>query len=70
VPIYEYRCSRCGECFERIQGVAEKDSPLACPKCGADRPERILSAFSCGGGRGMESGAGSSCAPRPGSRFS
>ncbi len=70
MPIYEYRCSQCGECFEVILGVSEKDSKVTCPKCGANRPQRVMSAFSCGGAKGVESGAGSSCAPRPGGRFS
>jgi putative FmdB family regulatory protein len=70
VPIYEYRCSQCGQCFEVIHGASEKGSKIACPKCGASNPQRIMSAFSCGGGKGVESGAGPSCSPRPGSRFS
>ena len=70
MPIYEYRCSKCAHQFEIIQGGADKDSKVNCPKCGAANPQRMLSAFSCGGAKVGETGAASSCAPRPGSRFS
>ena len=70
MPIYEYQCSQCGHCFEKIHGISEKAAKIACPKCGAGNPRRMMSAFSRGGPQGSESGAGSSCAPRPGSRFS
>jgi putative FmdB family regulatory protein len=70
MPIYEYRCSQCAHQFERIQGASDKDSKITCPKCGAANPQRMMSAFSCGGPKIGESGAGSSCAPGPGSRFS
>ena len=70
MPIYEYQCSKCGGCFEMIHGASEKESKITCPKCGAADPQRIMSAFSCGGAKGVDSGAGTSCAPRPGGRFS
>lgn len=70
MPIYEYRCSKCAHQFEMIQGVADQDSKITCPKCGAVNPQRMMSAFSCGGLKVGESGAGSSCAPHPGRRFS
>ncbi len=70
MPIYEYRCSKCTHQFEMIQGGSDKDSKITCPKCGAANPQRMMSAFSCGGPKVGESGSASSCAPRPGSRFS
>lgn len=70
MPIYEYQCCKCAHQFEMIHGVSDKDSKITCPKCGAANPQRIMSAFSCGGPKAGESGASSSCAPRPGGRFS
>jgi putative FmdB family regulatory protein len=67
MPIYEYKCSKCAHEFEVIHGVSDRGEKVTCPKCGASKPQRMMSAFSCGGP--LESGAGSSCAPRPGSRF-
>jgi len=44
MPMYEYRCRACGECFEELVRNAEDEAALACPVCGAGQPERCLSA--------------------------
>ena len=69
MPIYEYKCSKCAHEFEVIHGISDDGKKITCPKCGAAKPQRMMSAFSCGGLQGGGSGAGSSCAPQPGSRF-
>jgi putative FmdB family regulatory protein len=48
MPIYEYECRRCKERFEVLQKMNEDNSHLRCPKCRAERPERVLSLFSSG----------------------
>jgi len=42
LPLYEYKCVKCGHRFEKIESVS---SPISkkCPKCGA-KAERMLSA--------------------------
>ncbi|MGA2518278.1 MAG: zinc ribbon domain-containing protein [Thermodesulfobacteriota bacterium] len=66
MPIYEYRCRKCGEVFERFMRVNERGDSLTCPYCGEHKPEKILSSFSSS--KGSES---SSCGPVGGStRFS
>ncbi|MDY6838582.1 MAG: zinc ribbon domain-containing protein [Thermodesulfobacteriota bacterium] len=69
MPLYEFRCSKCGAEFEQIVFCADKE-PVTCPTCGASDPERLLSVFSSGrvSGAGATSAA-SSCAPS-GSGFS
>ena len=42
MPIYEFRCDRCGARFEEL--VAAGTESVACPDCGAERTERVLSA--------------------------
>jgi putative FmdB family regulatory protein len=42
MPIYEYRCGACGERFEDLL-PAGAPAP-ACPRCGAARADRVLSA--------------------------
>ena len=67
MPIYEYRCRKCGEVFERIQKVDEGGDRLSCPYCGAQKPEKVLSSFSSSKGSELTS----SCGPAGGSkRFS
>lgn len=42
MPLYEYRCAKCGHRFEKIEAVSASTSKK-CPKCGA-KAERQLSA--------------------------
>jgi putative FmdB family regulatory protein len=41
VPIYEYRCAECEHAFEELAPIGAP-AP-ACPSCGAERSERLLS---------------------------
>ena len=66
MPIYEYRCRKCGEVFERIMKVNARGDSLICPNCGEKKADKILSMFSSS--KGSDS---SSCGPTGGSkRFS
>jgi putative FmdB family regulatory protein len=42
MPLYEYRCTSCGE-FRELRPMRESDAPQACPACGAPS-ERVLAA--------------------------
>lgn len=42
MPIYDYRCRKCGHEFEL---VVLKSTAIVCPSCTADEPEQLLSAF-------------------------
>jgi len=42
MPLYEYLCDACGQCFELIQKFSDPP-PEACPKCGKGPVERQLS---------------------------
>jgi len=54
MPIYEFRCLQCNECFEIL--VINRDEPVQmhCPKCKSEEFERVLSVsnHSIGGGSG------------------
>ncbi len=44
MPIYEYRCSECGERFEElVRGSG--DEPTACRACGSSEVARVYSPF-------------------------
>jgi putative FmdB family regulatory protein len=43
MPIYEYRCSRCGSVQEVITGVSASDDDLACGACGGVELTKIPS---------------------------
>ncbi|HYY54439.1 MAG TPA: zinc ribbon domain-containing protein [Candidatus Dormibacteraeota bacterium] len=58
MPIYEYRCPRCGTRFEKLLAM-NADRP-SCPSCGARDPERrvsLIASFGCGCGSSCGSGA-------------
>jgi len=55
MPIFEYRCPKCGATFEQFTQRAAGAPAPACPKCGARPTERLLSAFSSRGGAGCGS---------------
>ena len=44
MPVYEYRCSKCGAEFEQMRRMSESSEPAPCPQCGA-QAERIISTF-------------------------
>ena len=58
MPIYEYRCDKCGRKFEKLRRMQEADRDLECPYCESQKVERLLSSFATGG-----------CGAPAGSRF-
>lgn len=44
MPIYEFECAGCGERFEEL--VAAGVEAIACPACGSERTERLISPVS------------------------
>ncbi len=73
MPIYEYRCAKCGEEFEEL--VFDETAP-ACPSCGSLQTSKLMSccchknsggggdyaAPSSGGGGGCAGCSGGNCA--------
>lgn len=60
MPLYEYTCPKCGEEFEEIRMLSERDEPTQCPKCGHEAAmDRHSSLVSAAGRSGPE--ASSSC---------
>lgn len=45
MPIYEYECTECGEKFELLRKLTDKDSEIKCPKCNKTAAKRVLSLF-------------------------
>ena len=56
MPIYEYKCKKCGNKFELLQKMNESNKNITCPECGASQAEKLFSTFS------SSSDTGSSCA--------
>ncbi|HDD35472.1 MAG TPA: zinc ribbon domain-containing protein [Candidatus Desulfofervidus auxilii] len=44
MPIYEFRCLRCGEVFELLKLKTQDERlEMKCPECGSSNIERVLS---------------------------
>ena len=41
MPIYEYRCQKCGSDFEEIVGANDLAPP--CPSCHSDKTQKLIS---------------------------
>ena len=63
MPLFEFRCRKCGKKFEEIIKGSEKRDAAKCPHCGSSQVEKLLSSFHS---TSENSPAGSSCAPRRG----
>lgn len=50
MPIFEYRCLKCGHCFEQLTFANDKPSDLACPSCGDAKVEKLMSCANALGG--------------------
>jgi putative FmdB family regulatory protein len=66
MPLYEYKCRKCGALFEALLSVASRDieeKKLTCPTCGTSGPKRQISNFASSGSEGHDHHA---CSPRRG----
>ena len=62
MPIYEFKCSKCGEEFEKIFFASDNDEAVPCPSCKSKKTRKLMSSFT-GGKAGCGSCAATSCAP-------
>lgn len=44
MPIYEYKCGKCGKISEFLVGVIQEKIDLQCKSCGSKELQKILSA--------------------------
>lgn len=45
MPLYEYKCGKCGHSFEKYASGRHEEVG-ACPQCGKDAVEKVFSTFS------------------------
>lgn len=56
MPIYEFRCGKCGREFEKL--VFSHTGRVTCPGCSSPRVERKLSAFAMKTSSGFKPSSG------------
>ncbi len=49
MPIYEYKCDKCGHKFEKLVLVSFLEPNVSCPRCQSDLCKRVVSNVSSGG---------------------
>ena len=65
MPLYEYKCKKCGEQFETLISASKANGPVECASCGSKETERLLSSFCASVGH-RSSGTDGSCSPKGG----
>jgi len=45
MPIYEYKCEKCGNQFVLRKELNEAEKGVKCPLCGAEDSRRVFSTF-------------------------
>ncbi len=68
MPIYEYRCEKCGNAFEKLRPMREAEEPTDCPRCGQIIAKKQWSACCVSVSGGSASPSAGGCGA-PGSRF-
>jgi putative FmdB family regulatory protein len=58
MPIYEFKCLQCGDCFEFLLMKPDDQTEMRCPKCRSEDFERILSCTSYCLGNGAAKSTG------------
>lgn len=48
MPVFEFRCRACGGKFASLVGMTADASEIACPKCGSDQADKLVSRFARG----------------------
>ena len=49
MPVYEFKCEACGETFEIISSLADRDEKAVCPSCGGRNVTPVFSSVNLGG---------------------
>jgi putative FmdB family regulatory protein len=47
VPLYEYRCNKCGSCFEVDCAPEDREREARCANCGAKDVKEMTDVFLC-----------------------
>ncbi len=68
MPIYEFKCDKCGHKFQKLCPMDETGKNVKCPECGQEYPRKLISGFVTPGisapgseGSSGSSGGGSAC---------
>jgi len=47
MPVYEFRCRKCGTRYEVTCHWEDRDKSAVCPKCGGKKADPVVTSFAC-----------------------
>ncbi|MFG0249984.1 MAG: zinc ribbon domain-containing protein [Phycisphaeraceae bacterium JB051] len=50
MPIYEYKCQKCGHVTEQLRSMSAADDATACEECQSKETQRVQSVFAANSG--------------------
>lgn len=56
MPLYEYRCGKCGHVMEVLE-KSDAGGRHTCEQCGSRRMQKLMSTFGVGAGGGSSAGS-------------
>ena len=64
MPIYEFKCQKCGNVFELLFRSSQEKLEVSCPVCKSKKTDKLMSVFGGKGGKdsNTSSSSCSSCA--------
>ncbi|MBN2061731.1 MAG: zinc ribbon domain-containing protein [Deltaproteobacteria bacterium] len=65
MPIFEFRCVKCGNIFEKLFMKSEEEVEISCPECKSREFERVVSSsnYAMGPGGNKTKVTAKSCGP-------
>ena len=48
MPIFSYKCEKCGSDFDLLEGMTARKAEKRCPECGSSKVKKTVSGFSIG----------------------
>ncbi len=45
MPIYKYKCKVCGQIYEKLSSISERNEMKSCPYCGKMESVKLVSGF-------------------------
>lgn len=63
MPLFEFKCTRCGAVFEQLIRSTRNPQEIVCPTCKSTETQKLLSSFAVAGGATATGHAAADCAP-------
>ncbi len=66
MPLYEYRCEKCGATFEKFMRSFSNNEEIECPECASKDVGKAFSSFATSSTTSKSTSSAANCAPSGG----